>query len=223
VVVDIITILVATGNGKRHVPGTGEQPALVKEVTALVNGIPQSANELGNPTAPVTLQYFGDLECPVCRAFTLSALPEIIQKWVSGGELKIEYRSMETATDDPEVFKAQQVAALAAGKQDKLWNFIETFYHEQGEEHTGYVTEKYIQGIAAQVPGLNLSQWTSDRGDAALASQVASDEQAANAAGIGGTPGFLVGRSGGAMKQLEPSSFTEAGSFDEAIEKLLRV
>jgi len=72
------------------------------------------------------------------------------------------------------------------------------------------------------VPGLNLSQWTSDRGDAALASQVASDGQAANAAGIGGTPGFLIGRSGGAMKQLEPSSFTEAGSFDEAIEKLLR-
>jgi protein-disulfide isomerase len=222
VVVAIITVLVATGNGKRHVPGAGEQPAIVKEVTALANGIPQRANELGKPTAPVTLQYFGDLECPVCRAFTLSALPAIIQKWVRGGDLKIEYRSMETATDDPEVFKAQQVAALAAGKQDKLWNFIETFYHEQGEEHTGYVTEKYIQGIAAQVPGLNLSQWTSDRGDAALASQVASDEQAANAAGIGGTPGFLIGRSGGAMKQLEPSSFTEAGSFDEAIEKLLR-
>jgi len=222
VVVAIITVLVATGNGKRHVPGAGEQPAIVKEVTALVNGIPQRANELGKPAAPVTLQYFGDLECPVCRAFTLSALPEIIQKWVRGGELKIEYRSMETATDDPEVFKAQQVAALAAGKQDKLWNFIETFYHEQGEEHTGYVTEKFIQGIAAQVPGLNLSQWTSDRGDAALASQVASDGQAANAAGISGTPGFLIGRSGGAMKQLEPSSFTEAGSFDEAIEKLLR-
>jgi len=127
VVVAIITVLVATGNGKRHVPGAGEQPAIVKEVTALVNGIPQRANELGKPAAPVTLQYFGDLECPVCRAFTLSALPEIIQKWVRGGELKIEYRSMETATDDPEVFKAQQVAALAAGKQDKLWNFIETF------------------------------------------------------------------------------------------------
>jgi protein-disulfide isomerase len=169
------------------------------------------------------LQYFGDLECPYCRAFTLSALPTIIQKWVRGGELKIEYRSMETATRDPEVFKAQQVAALAAGKQDKLWNFIETFYHEQGEEDTGYVTERYIQGIAAQVPGLNLSQWTSDRGEAALASQVASDEQAASAANIGGTPGFLIGRSGGALKQLEPSSFTEAGSFGEAIEKLLRV
>jgi hypothetical protein len=51
---------------------------------------------------------------------------------VRGGELKIEYRSLETATREPEVFKAQQLAALAAGKQDRMWNFIETFYHEQG-------------------------------------------------------------------------------------------
>jgi protein-disulfide isomerase len=223
VVIAIVAVLPATGNSKPAGSSPAEHPRIAKEVTALVNGIPQSANVLGKPTAPVTLQYFGDLECPVCRAFTLSALPEIIQKWVRGGELKIKYRSMETATRDPEVFKAQQVAALAAGKQDKLWNFIETFYHEQGEEGTGYVTERYIQGIAAQVPGLNLSQWTSDRGDVALANQVASDGQAANAANIGGTPGFLIGRSGGAMKQLEPSSYTEAGSFDEAIERLLRV
>ena len=76
------------------------------------------------------------------------------------GKLRIEYRSMETATREPEVFKTQQVAAYAAGKQNKAWNFIETFYHEQGEEDSGYVTEKYIQGIASQVPGLNLAQWT---------------------------------------------------------------
>ena len=51
-----------------------------------------------------------------------------------------------------------------------MWNFIETFYHEQGEEDTGYVTEKYLQGLAQQVPGLNLAKWTSDRSNHALAS-----------------------------------------------------
>ncbi len=220
----LVVVLIATGGGtKPGIPTSKSgQSAVTKEVSALVGGIQQSANALGKPTAPVTLQYFGDLECPVCRAFTLSALPAIIQKWVRGGELRIEYRSMETATREPEVFKAQQVAALAAGKQNKLWNFVETFYHEQGEEGTGYVTERYIQGIAGQVPGLNLAQWSADRADPALANQVASDGQAANGAGLNGTPGFLIGHSGGAMKQLEPSSYTEAGSFDAAIEKLLK-
>lgn len=97
-----------------------------------------------------------------------------------------------------------------------------TFYREQGEEDSGYVTENYIQGIAKQVPGLNLSQWMNARSEAALANQVASDGQAANSAGLNGTPEFLIGRSGGAMKQLEPSSLTEAGAFTEAVEKLVK-
>ncbi len=41
----------------------------------MVGGIPQSGNTLGAPNAPVTLQYFGDLECPICKEFTLGALP----------------------------------------------------------------------------------------------------------------------------------------------------
>ncbi len=67
---------------------------------------------------------------------------------------------METATREKETFQTQQIAALAAGKQNLMWNFVELFYHEQGEEDSGYVTESYLQGLAAQVPGLNLSQWS---------------------------------------------------------------
>jgi protein-disulfide isomerase len=223
VLAGVVAVLIATGGGSSSgPPPASARPTIVKQVSALVGGIPQRGNVLGSPTAPVTLQYFGDLECPICREFTLSALPAIVQKWVRGGQLKIEYRSLETATREPEVFKAQQVAALAAGKQDKLWNFVETFYHEQGEEDSDYATENYIQGIAKQVPGLNLAAWTSARGESALADQVASDGQAANAAGLDGTPAFLIGRSGGALKRFEPASLTESGSFDKAIEALVK-
>ena len=40
---------------------------------------------------------------------------------------------------------------MAAGKQNKMWNFIELFYHQQGAEDSGYVNEDFIQGIAQQV------------------------------------------------------------------------
>jgi protein-disulfide isomerase len=225
VVAGIVAILIATaGSGavKKIAPETAAARSVEAGVSTLLAGIPQNGDVLGRPTAPVTLQYFGDLECPVCRSFTVSALPSIIGKWVRGGQLRIEYHSLETATREEEVFKSQQVAALAAGRQQKMWNFIETFYHEQGEEDTGYATEGYIQGIAKQVPGLDLTQWTSERSDPALASQVESDAQAANNAGFDGTPSFLIGRSGGAMSKLEPSSYSQAGPFDEAIEKLAK-
>ena len=128
VVVAIVVILVATGGGssaKKVAPGSKAAGETEKVVTALVAGIPQSGNTLGNPTAPVTMQYFGDLECPICKDFTLGALPTVIKKFVRTGKLRIEYRSLETATGpEREVFRSQQVAALAAGKQDKGWNFI---------------------------------------------------------------------------------------------------
>ncbi len=223
VVAVVVVILIATGSGGSKAVKSGTKAANenVTTVNSLVGGIPQNGDVLGNPNAPVTLQYFGDLECPICKEFTLGALPTIIQKWVRTGKVKIEYRSLETATREPEVFKSQQVAALATGKQNKMWQFVELFYHEQGEEDTGYVTEKYLQNLAQQVPGLNLATWTSDRSNPALSNQVAADGQAASAAGFTGTPSFLIGKTGGASKKLEYASLTDPTSFNEAIEKLL--
>jgi protein-disulfide isomerase len=225
VVVAVVVILIATGGGKSSAPpkvSSPEAKGTVAEVKQLLDGIPQSGNVLGNPTAPISLQYFGDLECPICQKFTLGALPTVVSKWVRTGKLKIEYRSLETATREPETFKLQQVAAYAAGKQSKAWYFIETFYHEQGEEDSGYVTEKYIQGIAGQVPGLNLATWTADRSDPELANEVNADAQAANNNGFTGTPSFLIGRTGGSMSKLEYTNPEDPTFVNEAVEKLLK-
>jgi protein-disulfide isomerase len=164
------------------------------EVASLLAGIPQRGNTLGDPRAPVAVQYFADLQCPFCRRFTLGTLPSLIRNYVRGGKLKIEYRSLETATRDPEAFKAQQVAALAAGKQNKMWNFIDLFYHEEGRENSGYVTERYLQELAQQVTGLNLIAWTAARNDAQLANTITGDARAARNAGVRSTPSFLIRR-----------------------------
>jgi protein-disulfide isomerase len=220
----IVAILLATGGGsKTGIPKNSTQVnTTVADVTSLLQGIPQSGNTIGNPNAPVTLQYFGDLECPICKQFTLGALPSLIQSWVRSGKLKIEYHSMETATREPATFNTQQVAALAAGKQNLAWHYLELFYHEQGEENTGYVTESYLQSLARQVPGLNLAAWTAARNDPALAASITSDAQAANSNGFTGTPSFLLGKTGGTLHKLETGTLTDAGPYNAAIEKLLK-
>ena len=225
VIVIIAVILVATGSGgskKAPAPASPEAKSAQTTVTSLLQGIPQSGTTLGNPNAPVTIQYFGDLECPICKEFTLGALPTLIQKYVRTGKVKIEYNSMETATREKETFQTQQVSAMAAGKQNLGWNYIELFYHEQGEEDSGYVTESYLQGLAAQVPGLNLTNWSAARNDPEYANRVISDAQAANRVGFTGTPSFLIGKTGGSMQKLEYASLTDPASFEAAIEKQLK-
>jgi protein-disulfide isomerase len=225
VIVIIAVILIATsgGGGGSKVPASSanaKQAPAVKEVNAELGGIPQNGNTLGNPKAPVTMVYYGDLQCPICKDFTLGALPPLIQKYVRTGKLRIEYRNLQTATREPETFRTQQVAALAAGKQQKGWNYIELFYHQQGEENTEYVTEKYLQTLAQQA-SLNLTSWTAARSEPEFTNTLTSDAQAANNAGFTGTPAFQIGKTGDTPEKLEYSSLTDPAGFEAAIEKLL--
>jgi protein-disulfide isomerase len=226
VVVIIVVILVATGGGGKtetiKTTPPGKKNPLIAQTEKLLGGIPQNGNTLGSPTAPVTLQYFGDLECPICREFSEGALKPLIEKYVRAGKLKIEYRNLETATREPETFRTQQIAALAAGKQKKGWYYIELFYHQQGQEDTGYVTEKYLQELAKQVPGLNLATWTADRGNGEFTNTITTDAQAANNAAFTGTPSFLLGKTDGQMTKLEYSSLKDPSSFESAINSLLK-
>jgi protein-disulfide isomerase len=200
-----VLLLVAAVTFSRGSARTQPSAALARadtdrEVTSLLAGIPQHGNTLGSPTAPITLQVYGDLECVVVKAWFLDGeLTSVIKDFVRTDVVKIEYRAMKTDTLNPRVFVIQQTAALAAGAQDRMWNFLETFYHEQGPEYTRYVTEGYLDGIAQQVPGLNLEQWDSDR-DLARAKSVIADDRAAHVLRLHSTPAFLIGRSGGPLR-----------------------
>lgn len=227
VVVAIVIVAIAAGGSssgpaKPPAENSAGAKAAASAVDSTLAGIPQSGNGLGSPTAPVTLVYFGDLQCPFCREFTLTALPNLIQKYVRTGKVRLEYRSLETATHEPEVFRTQQLAALAAGKQNKLWYYVELFYRQQGKENTGYVNPAFLERLARQTPGLEFTKWSSDRSNSELASQLVSDAQVANNEGFNGTPSFLLGTTGGSLKKFESPSLTESGPFESAIEALLK-
>ena len=124
------------------------------------------------------MTYFGDYQCPICKAFTLQGgFPQLVQNEVRQGKVQVLYKAFCTATcngPDPSVFNTQQVAGLAAGKQNKFWQFTELFYNQQGQEDTAYVTPAYLTGLANQVSGLNLATWKTDQNDQTLTSQVTS-------------------------------------------------
>ncbi|MBV9800018.1 MAG: thioredoxin domain-containing protein [Solirubrobacterales bacterium] len=208
-----VAIAVSSGGGKK--PGglqTGTSASqTVSQVQQMFAGIPQSGATLGSPTAPVTMTYYGDLECPVCQAFTLSGgFPQLVANEVRSGKVKVVYKAFETATPDPTTFQTQQVAALAAGKQKHFWEFTELFYRQQGQENTGYVTESYLDGLARQIPGLNFNTWKTDRGDPSLAAQVQSDGAAGKTAGVSGTPTLIfTGPKGSATPNAGVPSYSD--------------
>jgi protein-disulfide isomerase len=211
-VVAVAIAISSGGSGGGLQTGT-QAKKTVASVDALLQGIPQSGNVLGNPKAPVTMTYFGDLQCPICRDFTVDGgFPQLVANEVRQGKVKVVYNAFETATRDPTVFKNQQVAALAAGKQQKFWNFAELFYHQQGQEGTDYVNESYLNKLAQQA-GLNMSTWKTDRGNPALSTELTSQVSSGNAQGIQGTPTLIfTGPKGKAQAQSAVPSYSELKS-----------
>jgi protein-disulfide isomerase len=223
VIVVAVAIAISSGGGKSESglqrKGTAQQSKTVAAVSSLLTGIPQSGAVLGSPKAPVTMTYYGDLECPICQEFTLQGgFSQLVSNDVRQGRVKVVYKAFQTATRDPNVFKTQQVAALAAGLQNKFWDFAELFYHEQGQEDTGYVTESYLDGLAQQVPGLSLSKWESDRNNAALASQVQSDMQEGIKLGVSGTPTLVF--TGPKGQSVPSSSVPSYSDLEQSVKKV---
>jgi protein-disulfide isomerase len=188
VAVAVIAVAIAVssgGGGSKGIAKTNkDQAKTIAAVSTLLSGIPQSGATLGNPKAPVKITYYGDLECPVCQAFTLQGgFPQLVQHEVRSGKAQVTFSPFQTATRDPQTFQTQQIAALAAGMQKKFWDFTELFYRQQGAEGTNYVTEDYLDTLAHQVPGLNYNQWLQDRKNPALLAE--EQGQTATAAGLG--------------------------------------
>jgi protein-disulfide isomerase len=216
----LVVVLTSDSSSISKATASPQESRAIKRTEALLAGIPQHGTVLGNPKAPVTLQFFGDLQCKESRQVMLGALPILIRHWVRGGKLRIRYRSLETDTRDEGEFLDQQIAALAAGRQEKMWTFIDLFYREQQPEFTRYADDAFLEGIAEQA-GVKLLVWAEDRESDGMARKIESDEVMAEARGMNSTPSFLIGPTGGEARPLRHFSLEEPAVFEGAIRGLL--
>lgn len=191
-VIVIVAIFAAVGILGFGTGSSVSKEQVEQEVTEMLRGIPQSGSLLGSPQAPVTVEVYADLECPTVKLFVENYLPGIILNWVRTGAARLDYRSFKTDTSDEMVFFNQETAALAAGRQDRMWNFILTFVRQQGEPRTDYVTEEFLTGIASEIPGLESAKWQRDRNEARLSKRVALGVHSGRAKGVVATPSVAV-------------------------------
>jgi protein-disulfide isomerase len=220
-IVGVAIAISVSGGGGSSAPKPNSPAAKQASTTVngLLAGVHQSGTTLGSPSAAVTVTEYGDLECAHCQDFALNAESQLIANDVKAGKVKLVFKSLETASGsnpDPSAFVSQQSAAYAAGAQNKAWNYILLFYHEQGQEGTAYVTQAYLEGLATQIPGLNLPQWLSQ--SRSFTGQVTSDQQAAQASGYTSTPTILVQGPKGQAQPIQGA--TDYGTLESTIKSV---
>ena len=204
--------------GTSRLAAETDPPVRQKAPTSpLLEGIPQERSALGHPDAPVTLVEYADLQCPYCAQWTLGTLPHLVREYVGTGKLRIEFRGL--AFIGPDSDKALR-AALAAARQDRLWNVVELLYANQRAENSGWASEELIHRIANSVPGLDVKRFHADRRLEALDTEMAKAQAQAQAGGVRGTPAFELGPTGSTPETLEVTSLAP-DEFAAAIEALL--
>jgi protein-disulfide isomerase len=186
------------------------------EVGTVLNGIPQEGLVLGQKSAPVELIEFGDLQCPVCKAFSENVLPQVIENQVRNGKAKIDFRNFTIISEESIPAGA---AAIAAGAQGRGWNYLELFYRNQGEERSGYVTDEFMTSIAKGAGVKNVAQWNEDRESPQTTKEVeATTTEAEQKFAFEGTPSFAI--RGPNTNGIEVLGLSESPEFyEEAIEK----
>jgi protein-disulfide isomerase len=106
---------------------------------------------------------------------------------------------------------------LAAGAQNRAWNFIELFYRNQGEENSGYVTEHFIESIDRSAGIPDLEKWNKERKSDKYKKQLELQTKQAEKLEFGGTPSFAI--EGPGTKGLEKIGTPETpGQLEEEIE-----
>jgi protein-disulfide isomerase len=193
----VVAVLIAlssshTGSGGAATGSSAASSGAVSgaaATTALFAGIPQHGTTLGDPNAPVNVVEFADLQCPFCRDYSLTQMPSIVERYVRPGKVSMQFRSL--AFIGPDSVRAARVAQAAAS-QDKLWNFVDLMYRNQGPENSGYATDAYLRRLAAAVPGLDVNRAFAARAGAAVTAKLQAAETAAAKAGVTSTPTFLV-------------------------------
>ena len=178
----LVTVALVSSNGSSSAPPTPNP------VVSLA-GIPQDGRVLGSPQAKVLLIEYADPQCPACRLYTEEFFPTLVRAYVRPGKVKTEFRGFPFIGDDS--VKAYRFL-LAAAEQDKLWNLAEALYRNQGGENGGWVTDDLVRGLAARIPGLNVEKLFADAERDDIRQEAESAESTATAAGIPGTPTFLI-------------------------------
>jgi protein-disulfide isomerase len=210
----LIAVSLIGAQDTHSTPPPANTPSVVgaRETEAIFRGIPQDGIVLGSPNAPVTVVEYADLQCPYCALWAHDALPQIVERYVRPGHVRIVFHGL--AFIGPESESALR-AALAAGRQAKLWNLVHLLYANQGHENAGWVTDDFLRQLGDAIRGFEPQAMLAGRSLPAAERAMAAAAAAAQRARIPGTPAFEVGPSGGTLERVD------VGDLELRIEQLL--
>jgi protein-disulfide isomerase len=146
----------------------------------------ESMHIRGNPKAPVTLEEFGDFQCPPCGSFA-AFLHELEKEYDS--RLRVVFRNFPLPVH--EHAREAALAAEAAGMQGKFWEMHDTLYREQPNWSKAPNARELFESYAGTI-GLKLDQFKKDMDGEKAKARVDTDHARGESLGVKVTPSLFI-------------------------------
>ena len=192
------------------------------EVDGLQVGVTSSGHPFkGDPNAPVTLVEYSDYLCPFCARHHKATNPELIEKYVKPGKLKLEFRHFPIAALHPTAARGHEAAACATQQgAASFWKFHDALFTNQSEWNRLSDPSEYLIGLATTLD-LNNDQWLECFNNNAQQQTVEQDVAGGKSNEFNGTPTFQI-----VLRKDQDNPYTLSGArtieyFSNAIDALL--
>jgi protein-disulfide isomerase len=192
-------ISLSTGTG-------GPQPAPiggVNDVQRIFGGIAQDGAFIGPEDATTTITVFNDLQCAPCADYEIDTIDPLIEEFARTGDARFEFRHFSLAPNDTTL---AAIAAEAAGKQSRQWQYLDTFVRNIEATKTRAVDDKFLREVAEAVPELDVDEWQTDFDDPATVDLVRQDAELAAQLKLPAEPAVVVTGPGGDRTLIESPS-----------------
>ncbi len=165
----------------------------------------------GEADAPVTIVEYSDFQCPFCARWVEQTYPMILEEYINSGQARLVFR------DFPLSFHANAdnaaVATRCAAEQGKYWEMHDSLFDNQ----TAWAElEDPTDAFAsyATASGIDTDAFRECLASGKFDQAIAEDMAAGEAAGVSGTPSFVI--NGQLLVGAQPPAV-----FQQALETIL--
>lgn len=205
----VVLVAVATLAGAALLYRSMSSPTLTISKEKAAAEVAAGAHIRGPVDAPVTLEEFGDFQCPPC-----GGLAEPIKQIEKDYEkhLRVIFRHYPFPIHEHAMEAA--FAAEAAGRQDRFWEMHDLLYREQGGWSKSPDARLLFQAYAKML-GLDLERFKEDMESEQVKERVVHDQERGRSIGITSTPTIFINDRAVPPTSLNPAALRAA--IDAAI------
>ena len=146
----------------------------------------KSVHIRGNPDAPVTLEEFGDFECPSCKNVA-TFLDQVIKEY--DPHVREIFRNFPLAMHQHA--REAALTAEAAGLQGRFWEMHDMLFREQAVWSSATDAEMLFDTYAETL-GLDLNQFRKDLKSDKVRERIESDQARAKSLGVKVAPTLFI-------------------------------